>query len=324
MPPVYRPPSIIDPYGRLIKEWYSQYPRLKAIQVLERLRSYGFTGGYTTVKRYTRSLRKKRKREAYHELIRLPGEEAQIDWMERRMSFGTAYGFVFVLSHSRYLWGRFYQKHTFEFFLDGHIEAMKEVGGVARTHTYDNLKTVVLARKPETVLNPQFLDFSRHYGFAIHLCTPGRANEKGRVEKVIQSIDMFLQADTFATLDELNGKFTAWRRERNRRVHRTTGKAPADMLTEERLKALPAIDYRPARFIALTGLFHGVRHLRHEPLLRSLVVQQHGRDPRRLSHDDRSDRRGQEGRPPWEVLREEPDNRASLPQGTAPRHHAPL
>jgi len=248
--PVYRPPSIIDPYERLIKEWYNQYPRLKAIQVLERLRSYGFAGGYTTVKRYTRSLRKKRKREAYHELIRLPGEEAQIDWMERRMPFGNAYGFVFVLSHSRYLWSRFYPKHTFEFFLDGHIEAVKEVGGVARTHTYDNLKSVVLARRPETVLNPQFLDFSRHCGFAIHLCTPGRANEKGRVEKIIQSIDMFLQADTFATLDELNRKFTAWRRERNRRPHRTTGKAPADMLTEERLKALPAIDYKPARFIA--------------------------------------------------------------------------
>jgi transposase len=249
--PAFRRPSMIDPFERLIDEWYRQYPRLKAIQVLERLRSYGFAGGYTMVKLYTKRFRKKRGKQAYHELVRLPGEETQIDWMERKMPFGTAYGFVFILSYSRYLYGAFYPKHTSEFFLDGHIAAMKEVRGVTKTHTYDNLKSVVLKRKPETVMNPQFLDFSRHFGFAIHLCTPGRANEKGRVEKVIQSIDSFLQADTFATMDELNRKFTAWRHERNRRIHRTTGKVPADLLAEERLNALPAIDYRPVRFITV-------------------------------------------------------------------------
>jgi transcriptional regulator with XRE-family HTH domain len=37
--------SIVAPYGRLIAEWYRQYPSLKAIQILERLRSHGFTGG---------------------------------------------------------------------------------------------------------------------------------------------------------------------------------------------------------------------------------------------------------------------------------------
>ncbi len=248
--PVCKRPSMLDPYERLIQEWYSQYPRLRAIQVLERLRSYGFTGGYTTVKEYTKTLRKKKKRQAYHELVFLPGEEAQIDWMERKMPFGTAYGFLFLLSYSRYLYGKFYPKHSFEFFLDGHIEAMKEAGGIAQKHRYDNLKSVVLTRKPEIVLNPQFLDFSRHFGFAIHLCTPGRANEKGRVEKIIQSIDMFLQADTFANMDELNRKFTTWRRERNRRPHRTTGKAPLDLMPDERLKALPAIDYKPVRFVS--------------------------------------------------------------------------
>ncbi len=242
-------PGIIEPYRRLVDEWYHQYPRLKAIQVLERLKSYGFTGGYTTVKEYTMTLRKKRKRQAYHELTFLPGEEAQIDWMERKFPFGTAYGFLFLLAYSRYLYGRFYPKHSFEFFLDGHIEAMKEVGGIARKHRYDNLRSVVVARKPEIIINPQFLDFSRHFGFAIHLCTPGRGNEKGRVERVIQSIDNFLYADTFASLNELNSAFTSWRHERNRRPHRTTGKAPFDLLAEERLTPLPALDYKPYRTV---------------------------------------------------------------------------
>jgi len=246
-----RKPGIIEPYERLIQEWYHRYPRLKALQVLERLRSYGFTGGYTTVKEYTIALRRKKKRRAYHELVFLPGEEAQIDWMERKLPFGTAYGFLYLMAYSRYLYGTFYPKHTFEFFLEGHIEAMKEIGGVVKSHRYDNLKSVVLARKPELTLNPQFLEFSRHYGFAIHLCTPGRANEKGRVERVIQDIDMLLAANTFADLDELNRAFCAWRHERNSKPHRTTGSAPCELLAKERLNPLPQIQYKAYRALTV-------------------------------------------------------------------------
>src|SRR5660397_123008 len=89
--------SIIDPYRRLIEDWYEAYPSLKATQVFDRLQTYDYIGRYTTVKRYTRQFRRKRKR-MYHELSFLPGEEAQVDWMQRRFPFGVAYGFVFILS----------------------------------------------------------------------------------------------------------------------------------------------------------------------------------------------------------------------------------
>ena len=71
-------PTLLQPYERLIQEWYGQYPFLKATQVYERLRGYGFPGGYGTVKRHTRPLRT-RKTPGFHELTFLPGEEAQID-----------------------------------------------------------------------------------------------------------------------------------------------------------------------------------------------------------------------------------------------------
>ena len=51
---------LLKPYERLVAEWYREYPMLKAIQVLERLKSYDFKGSYTTVKMYTRRYRKKR------------------------------------------------------------------------------------------------------------------------------------------------------------------------------------------------------------------------------------------------------------------------
>lgn len=237
---------VLDDYARLIEDWYGSYPSLKASQVYDRLKTYGFSGGYSTVKEYTQPFRRK-KRRMYHELTFLPGEEAQVDWMQRTFPFGTAYGFVFVLSYSRYLYCRFYPRQSMEFFLEGHIDAYEEIGGVPRRGRYDNLKSVVIKRKPETVFNSQFLDFAGHYGFSIYPCTPGRANEKGRVERVIQDIGCFLSAETFADMADLNRRVSQWRSERNRTIHRSTGKEPAQTLREENLKALPQIPYKAYR-----------------------------------------------------------------------------
>ncbi len=239
--------NIIEPYERLIQQWYTEYPFLQAIQVLQRLKSYGYEGGYTAVKDYTLSLRKKRKGNSFHALNFLPGEEAQVDWMQRRMPFGVVYGFVYIMSYSRYLYSHFYLRSSMEFFLDGHIEAFKEIKGVANRHTYDNLKSVVITRKPEITYNARFLDFARHYGFSIRACNPGKPNEKGRVERVIRDIESFLVVNTFADINELNKRLGLWRIERNNRVHRSTGTPPVEALKQERLIALPQIHYLPYR-----------------------------------------------------------------------------
>ena len=252
-------PTLLQPYERLIQEWYGQYPFLKAIQVFERLKGYGFPGGYGTVKRHTRPLRT-RKTPGFHELTFLPGEEGQVDWMEWRFPFGVLYGFVLILAYSRYLYVQFYPRHSLEFFLEGHMAALQEIQGVPHRLRYDNLKSVVLKRRPELTLNPQFLDFARHYGFSIHPCTPGRPNEKGRVERVIRDIKDFLKITPCRDLYEANRKTYLWRLERNQRPHRTTGQKPAETLREEKLKALPKIPYRPYRrtpvALTKTGFAH--------------------------------------------------------------------
>jgi transposase len=239
---------LCQPYDRLIREWYQEYPFIKATQVYERLKSYGFPGGYGTVKRYTHPLRQKRS-PGFHELTFLPGEEAQIDWMEWRFPFGVLYGFVYLLAYSRYLFVHFYPRHSLEFFLDGHLRAFQEIGGLAHRHRYDNLKSVVLKRTPEITFNPQFLEFSRHYGFSIHPCTPGRANEKGRVERVIRDLKDFLKITPCQHLYAANREAYFWCQERNQRIHRSTDQKPTDLLKEEKLKTLPQIPYRPYRIV---------------------------------------------------------------------------
>jgi transposase len=242
------PDSMLRPYERLIDQWYQEYPFLKASQVYERLKTYRFKGSYGTVSVWTQKYRQKR-RQSYHELTFLPGEEAQIDWIEERLPWGVAYGFGMILAYSRYLYIRFYPRQSLEFFLEGHIETYREMGGVAHRHRYDNIKTVVIERSPELKFNAQFLDFARHFGFSIHLCNPYRANEKGRIERALRDLRDFLRVNTFQDLKDLNRKVSLWRIERNKRIHRSTQKAPLEALKEEKLKALPAIPYRPYRVV---------------------------------------------------------------------------
>lgn len=254
------PEPIIRPYEGLIHEWYRQYPFLRALQIYERLKEYGFTGGYTAVKEYTLAFRKKKSRRAYHELEFLPGQEAQVDWMQRTLPFGTVYGFVYLLSYSRYLYVKFYLRSSLEFFLEGHMEAFRETGGVAGTNRYDNLKSVVISRKPEITYNARFMDFARHYGFSVYACNPGKPNEKGRVERVIRDIGRFIESNTFGSLEELNRQTGLWRIDRNNRIHRTTQEKPSEALKKERIKSLPQIPYKAYRVqpavISTTGFVY--------------------------------------------------------------------
>jgi transposase len=240
--------KLVDPYRRLIESWYAELPKLKATQIYERLRGLGFTGSYPTVNRATKTFRT-RKPVMYHERVLLPGEEAQVDWMVLTLPWGTVYGFVYVLAWSRYLVLRFHPHMTFEFFLDGHLEAFRKCMGVAHAHRYDNLKSVVISRKPVLRLNAQFVDFSRHYGFAIHPCTPYRPNEKGRVERVIRDVRSFLYTQNPKDLADLNRLADGWVRNRNSTPHSMTGMSPAEAAFEEPLKKLPTIGYPAKRTV---------------------------------------------------------------------------
>lgn len=250
--PIVRP-GIIEPFKALISEWYKERPYLKAIQVYERLRSYGYTGSYPTVIDYTKKYRTE-KQTSYHILNFLPGQEAQIDWFYfAHEKLGKVFGFLYVLSYSRYAWGKFYPKTEFEFFIDAHLHCFEHLKGIAHTHRYDNLKSVVLKRYPSVEYNPQFLDFARHYGFSIYLCNPYSGNEKGRVERPIRDIRSFLYAEDFNDINDLNHKYHAFLSKRNSSIHRSTGKPPEELLKEENLLSLPIESYPPTRVI------HGVR-----------------------------------------------------------------
>ena len=248
--PVKRPLAL-EAYRQLLTEWYRQYPKLQATQIHRRLKSLGYEGSVSSVERFTRPFRIQ-KPQAYHALDFVPGEEAQIDWFFAKLqNVGSVVLFLYVLSYSRYAWGRFYPRCGFEFFLSGHLECFRHLNGLARTHRYDNLKSVVLKHTPERIdYNPGFLEFARHYGFKIHACNPYKGNEKGRVERLGRDVRAsFLYGQDFKDLEDLNIRFVRWLGERNAALCRSTGKAPALLLPLENLLRLPLVEFTAARTV---------------------------------------------------------------------------
>jgi transposase len=241
----------LDPYLPFIRETLEQYPRLRATRLHAMLQPRGYDGSAVQVRRLVRVLRPQVTPRLYRRLVVLPAEECQVDWGSFgtiRIGHGTRLlsGFVMVLSYSRALFALFTLDQTLESFLRGHVEAFDAFQGAARTLVYDNLKSAVLERHGTAIrFHPRLLELAGHYHFAVRPCTPGRGNEKGKIERQILYLrDAFFAARTFRDVDDLNAQFRRWRDERaHQRPHpdqrdRTVAEVFAD--EQPRLLPLPA------------------------------------------------------------------------------------
>ena len=227
-----------------------------ATQLLARLRAQGYAGGYSILKTHVRAVRPPRAA-AFLTLHFAPGQCAQVDWgswgsirvgnTRRRLSF-----FALVLCHSRQLYVEFTLGQSQEQWLACHEHAFEYLGGVPAEIMVDNCKTAVLAHAPGAVpvFNPTYLDFARHYGFAIKACAPRRPQQKGRVENGVGYIKKnFLAGLELTDFAPLGPAARVWLDTvANVRVHRETQRRPVDLFREEKPKllALPLAAYDAA------------------------------------------------------------------------------
>jgi transposase len=238
----------LDPYLPFIRDTLEQYPRLRATRLHEMLRSRGYDGSAVQVRRLVRVLRPHVTPRLYRRLVVLPAEEAQVDWGNFgtiRIGHGTRSlsGFVMVLSYSRALFALFTLDQTLESFLRGHVDAFAAYQGIARTLVYDNLKSAVLERNGTAIrFHPRLLELAGHYHFAVRPCTPGRGNEKGKIERQILYLrDAFFAARRFRDVDDLNAQFRHWRDEvAHQRPHpEQRDRTVAQVFAEEQPRLLP-------------------------------------------------------------------------------------
>jgi transposase len=240
--------TTLDPYLPFVRDTLAQYPRLRATRLYEMVRARGYAGSVVQLRRVVRLLRPQATPTVYRRLTTLAGEEAQVDWGAFgtiRIGHGTRplSGFVMVLSYSRALSALFTMDQTLESFLRGHVDAFQVLGGSARTLVYDNLKSAVLERQGSAIrFHPRLLELAGHYHFAPRPCTPGRGNEKGKIERQIQYLrHAFFAARTFTDVDDLNAQFRRWRDEvAHQRPHpEQRDHTVAQVLAQEQPRLLP-------------------------------------------------------------------------------------
>jgi transposase len=242
-------PTLADPFLPFIRDTLAQYPRLRATRLFEMVRARGYAGSVVQLRRVVHALRPPVASVAYRRLTTLAAEEAQVDWGAfgtLRIGHGTRplSGFVMVLSYSRAISALFTLDQTLESFLRGHVEAFHHgCLGVARTLVYDNLRSAVLERQGSAIrFHPRLLELAGHYHFAPRPCTPGRANEKGKIERQIQYLrHAFFAARTFRDVDDLNAQFRRWRDEiaHQRRHPEHPDQTVAQIFAQEQPRLLP-------------------------------------------------------------------------------------
>lgn len=208
---------MVDPFMPFLLETLQRYPTLTASRLYGMVKARGYNGKEGHFRSIVAELRPRPPAEAYLKLTTLPAEQAQVDWGHfGRLQIGKAsrqlMGFVFVLSHSRAIYLRFFLSQRLSCFLYGHHFAFQWAGGVARRCLYDNLKSVVLERVGKAIrFNPVFLQFSGHYRFEPRPVAIARGNEKGRVERAVRYVrTSFFAARRFKDVADLNRQALEW------------------------------------------------------------------------------------------------------------------
>ena len=153
---------------------------------------------YSTVRDYVRVRRPqiwaeagRATEEVFIAQVHAPGAQAEVDfadlWVVYQGVKTKMFLFTLRLSHSGKAVHRAFASQCQEAFLEGHVHAFAQLGGVPLVHIrYDNLKSAVTrVLFGRTRLESQrWITFRSHYGFDAFYCRPGKegAHEKGGVE----------------------------------------------------------------------------------------------------------------------------------------------
>ena len=250
--------SKVDAWRPRIAALMTKYADITAQRVFEILRSEGFDGGYTGVKRHVRVMRPPPKPTPSLTTPDYgPGEMAESDWSPYEIRFTTgktaviqALSYVLVVSKRKSF--SLYESNDLHALMDGHDRAFARFGGCSHQCKYDSQKPVVLRwESNQPIYNPRFLAFSSHYEFRPLAVRRGHPNDKPRTERSFWEVERsFLNGREFRDLDDMRAQLAHW--VDHIVDHRVLAKRTAlDRFAEERehLVALPGHPYDTARVI---------------------------------------------------------------------------
>lgn len=250
-------PSKLDPFKAIIEQRLATYPELSAVRLLDEIRAAGYGGGISQLRAFVQSVRPTHVPETVIRFETEPGHQAQVDFAEFSFPWGKRYALLVVLSYSRLLWVRFYERQDMRTLFQGLEEAFGFFRGVPRELLFDQMASVITRDlRPhggKLIENAEFLRFAAHWGFRVRACRPYRAKTKGKVERPIRYLrESFVYGRDFVSDDDLNAQTTHWlAHTANVRVHRTTGVKPASRFQQEEHNCLLTLADRPYRSLVL-------------------------------------------------------------------------
>jgi transposase len=260
-----RRPRIIDPYLDKIEEWVDRSEgKVRADIIHERLEGLGFSGDERTTRRAVAEAKaawRAGHRRTYRPWIAEPGLWLQFDWGNGPVVPGpdgrarATLLFCAWLAWSRFrvvipTWDR--KLGTLLACLDA---TLRRLGGVPTYALTDNEKTVTVEHVAGVpVRHPAVVAAGRHYGVQVHTCVPFDPESKGGSEATVRiakadlvptAANLHAGYDSFA---DLAGACEVFCAEVNGRVHRETGRVPAEALEQERqrLHSLPVAPFTAA------------------------------------------------------------------------------
>lgn len=236
-PPRYGPrpprPTKLDAYKEIIRQRLTDYPELSSVRLHEEVQAAGYTGSYSQVRDYVRTVRPRPAPEPPNRFETPPGKQGQVDFAEFRFPWGKRYALVVVLGHSRLMYFRYFKRQDMRSLFRGLEEAFHFFGGVPQELLFDQMKAVITKDLRllggQLVVNEEFLRFAAHWDFKPRACRPYRARTKGKVERPISYIrDNFVYARAFLNDGDLDEQRARWLDKANRRVHRTILEIPLE------------------------------------------------------------------------------------------------
>jgi transposase len=260
-PSRYRPrppvPRKLDPFAAIVEKHLDDFPELSAVRLFEEVQAAGYTGGYSQLRDYVRSVRP---RPVPEEILRFetdPGHQAQVDFAEFKFPWGKRYALLVVLGYSRLMWLKFYERQDMQTLVRGIEEAFAYFGGVPKEMLFDQMKALTHqgpapARRSvdqERGVRPLRCSLGLH---APRL-PPLRAQTKGKVERPIRYVrGNFVYARDFLGDADLDHQLAGWLEKANARIHGTTKEVPRVRFEcEERHLLLPRAERPYASLVLL-------------------------------------------------------------------------
>jgi transposase/transposase InsO family protein len=193
--------SCLDTFKPYLKERFEACG-LSAVRLLPEIQAQGFAGSIATVRRYLHCLRpvQERLKKLTVRFETPPGKQAQADWgycgrfPDSDGTMVPVYVFVIVLGFSRMLYVEFTASMTLPTLLGCHRNTFEFFGGWPQEILYDNMKQVRLSQRE---MNPLFVDFANHYGFAAKTHRVRRPRTKPGAptdEDLVQSHDILYRS----------------------------------------------------------------------------------------------------------------------------------